>query len=486
MPYRELTREQGWLMPPSLGELIPVDHRARFVAAFVDELDREGWAEMGISLEGEELGAAAYHPKLLLSVWLYGFMSGVRSTRKLEVACQEQLPYMWLSGCQKPDHNTLWRFYQRNRQGMRKLFKRTVRMAVSMGLVELALQAVDGTKVAGNAAKRRSYGREKLEQILERVEAAIEELEAQNRTGGEDSPTVLPKELRKGQALRDKVKEALARVRKEEGKEQVNLSDADAKLMKSSHGFIVGYNAQAVVSALSNSEGEGGLLITAAEVVNDQSDHGQLIPMMDQAAENTAQGADLTLADAGYHSGKNLADCAERNQVVVMPESQQRALNNPYHKNNFRYEGEKDSYICPEGQRLDFSSIKRRKRVGPVRVYRGSAAVCRGCVAFGICTTNHRGRTLEVEAQDNLLREHRAWMATEEAKEAYRKRKQLSEPVFGILKEQLGLRRFLLRGLAQVQAEWDLLATAFNLRTLMKIWQLGKASQGWKPAIAMS
>ena len=119
MPLRDMDREQMWLLPPSLDELLPLDHPARFVAEFVEALDREGWAELGVEIEGDSLGAPAYHPRVLLGVWLYGFMTGVRSCRKLEAACRDQIPYLWLTGWQHPDHNTLWRFYKEHRQAMR-------------------------------------------------------------------------------------------------------------------------------------------------------------------------------------------------------------------------------------------------------------------------------------------------------------------------------------------------------------------------------
>ena len=135
MPLREMGREQMWMLPPTLDELVPMDHPARFVAEFVDALDRDGWAGLGVEIEGEVLGAPAYHPRALLSVWLYGFMTGVRSCRKLEAACRDQIPYLWLTGWQHPDHNTLWRFYKGHRQAMRKLFERTVRTAVALELV---------------------------------------------------------------------------------------------------------------------------------------------------------------------------------------------------------------------------------------------------------------------------------------------------------------------------------------------------------------
>ena len=107
MRLRDMRREQAWLLPPSLDELLPLDHPARFVAELVDALDREDWKELGVEIEGDPLGAPAYHPRALLSVWLYGFVTGIRSSRKLEAACRDQIPYLWLTGWQHPDHNTL-------------------------------------------------------------------------------------------------------------------------------------------------------------------------------------------------------------------------------------------------------------------------------------------------------------------------------------------------------------------------------------------
>ena len=179
----DMGREQMRMLPPRLDELLPLDHPARFVAEFVDVLDRGAWAELGVAIESDSLGAPAYHPRALLSVWLYGFMTGVRSCRKLEAACRDQIPYLWLTGWQHPDHNTLWRFYRGHRQAMRKLFEQTVRTAVAMELVDLAVQAVDGTKVVANASVNRSYDAEGLRGLLGRLDKAIDDLEAQNRSG---------------------------------------------------------------------------------------------------------------------------------------------------------------------------------------------------------------------------------------------------------------------------------------------------------------
>ena len=209
MPLRDMDREQMWMLPPTLDELLPLDHPARFVAEFVDALGRDGWSELGVEIGGDPLGAPAYHPRALLSVWLYGFMTGVRSCRKLEAACRDQISYLWLTGWQHPDHNTLWRFYKGHRQAMRKLFERTVRTAVTMKLVDLAVQAVDGTKVVANASLNRSYDAEGLRGLLDRVERAIEDLEAQNEAGEDTAAADLPEELADKKVLREKVKQAM-------------------------------------------------------------------------------------------------------------------------------------------------------------------------------------------------------------------------------------------------------------------------------------
>ena len=255
MPLRPMGREQMWMSPPTLEELLSLDHPARFVAEFVDALNRDAWAELGVDIEGDSMGAPAYPPRALLSVWLYGFMTGVRSCRKLEAACRDQIPYLWLTGWQHPDHNTLWRFYKGHRQAMRKLFERTVRTAVAMKLVDLAVQAVDGTKVVANASVNRSYDAEGLRGLLERLERAIADLEAQNEVGEEAAVAHLPEELADKEVVREQVRQAMADLASQKRHKRINLTDPDAKLMKGRQGIVAGYNAQAMVSP---TETDGG------------------------------------------------------------------------------------------------------------------------------------------------------------------------------------------------------------------------------------
>jgi transposase len=479
MPLRPFSRDQAWLLPPTLGELIPEDHPARFVAAFIEALDGEAWTELAVVLEGDPLGAPAYDPRVLLSVWLYGFMTGIRSSRKLEAACRDQVPYLWLTGWQRPDHNTLWRFYQAHRPALRSLFRRSVQTAVRLDLIDLAVQAVDGTRVGGNAALARTYDAAGLQKLLARTEAAIIDLEAQNEAGDDQPPPRLPSELHEAQALQKQIQVALEELAHDESKGRINLTDADAHLQRTRHGILPGYNTQVVVAPLdAAAAGRTGMLLTAVEVVSNPSDRQQLLPLLEQAEATTGQ-ATVTLADAGYHSGANLAACAERGQQVVMPEPRPHG-DATYHKDQFHYDHDSDTFRCPQGQTLTFRRYQRHRNGPPVRQYRAPGRVCRACPAFGVCTKSHWGRTIEVMPYDAVLRAHRRWMASDLARRLYRHRQGLVEPVFGIFKEQLGLRRFLLRGIEGVRAEATLIATAFNLRTLYTVWR----GRSRSPAVA--
>ena len=368
MPLRDMDREQMWMLPPTLDELLPLDHPARFVAEFVDALGRDGWSELGVEIGGDPLGAPAYHPRALLSVWLYGFMTGVRSCRKLEAACRDQISYLWLTGWQHPDHNTLWRFYKGHRQAMRKLFERTVRTAVAMKLVDLAVQAVDGTKVVANASLNRSYDAEGLRGLLDRVERAIEDLEAQNEAGEDTAAAHLPEELADKEVLREKVKQAMDDLANQERHKRINLTDREARLMKGRQGIVAGYNAQAMVSPVETAGGATGMLVTAVDVVDEANDNAMLAPMMEQAEETTGTKAQTTLADAGYFAGSHLEECASRGQQVVVSEARQRFLKDPYHKDRFTYD-ETPVESPFAALRLRTDAAKRYKRVAERQLY---------------------------------------------------------------------------------------------------------------------
>ena len=306
--------------------------------------------------------------------------------------------------------------------------------------------------------------------MLDRLERAIADLEAQNEAGEDVSAVHLPKKLTDKGVLREQVRQAMADLTSQKRHKRINLTDREARLMKGRQGIVAGYNAQAMVSPMEIDGEAAGMVVTAVDVVDQASDNALLAQMMERAEETTGTKSQMTLADAGYFAASHLAECDRRGQKVVVSEARQRFLKDRYHKDRFTYDEQGDSFTCPQGQTLQFVRIQHANGV-PLRLYRASGAVCQTCPAFRACTKAREiGRSLAIGPHDAVLRRHRAWMSTSAAKEAYGLRKQLVEPVFGIIKEQQGARRFLLRGLAEVSAEWTMLATAFNLRTLWRGW----------------
>ena len=250
---------------------------------------------------------------------------------------------------------------------------------------------------------------------MRRVDQSLKELEAQNEAGEDAAPVHLPQELSEKTALREQVRRAMKELSERSEIKQINLTDKDARLMKTRRGIAPCYNAQVMVSPTKTDAGGNGMYITALEVTDDPDDHSQRVPMLRAAEETTELRSEMTLADAGYHSGSNLRQCGLREQKVVMPEAQRRALGSPYHKDRFAYDEETDSYICPQGQRLRFTRIKRTRGM-PMRLYRASGPVCRGCPEYGVCTRDGRhGRGLEIGPHDTALRRHRSWMGSDEA-----------------------------------------------------------------------
>lgn len=487
MPQRADTRAQTFLLPPSLDEWTHPEHPVRFVAAFVDALTPEEWDALGVVRRPERLGAPRYAPRALLSAWIYGFMRGIRSARALERACIEQLPLRWLTNNQCPDHNTLWRFYRTHREHMRVLLQRTIQTAVRADLVDLALLAVDGTKVRANAAADRSLDGAALAALLERTEAAIAEMEAQNERGEETPPPSLPPELRTAKALEQRVRAAMAECAergaavgkaKSVGPPRGNVTDPEARWMKIEKGISPGYNAQAAVVATNGTaravlgaDAPGGRIVVAAIVTTQPTDYEQLVPMITAATQAIGTAPTLTVAAPrgypGYHSGETLAAAEAAGYPVALPESSvvDPALA-PYHRASFVYDAELDTLTCPKGQELTYRSTNSSGRR-----YQGSAEVCRACEAFGVCTTSAaNGRIVSLTEHAEVVQAHREVQQQSDRLQAMERRKHLIEPVFGIAKQVLHARQWLLRGRANVEAEWVLLATALNTRTLARIW----------------
>lgn len=247
-------------------------------------------------------------------------MVGIRSARGLEQGCRERFDLYWACGGQPPDHNTLWRCYQQHRRSMRRLLRATIQTAVELGLVELAVQAVDGSKIVASANPAKSLTAVQLAELETATEQAIADLEAQN-VGEDPPPPDLPIERHDAQGLQQRVRQARAR-RETERPKALNRTDPEARWMKTRSGLQLAYNAQLGVAATDPVVGHGpGRFMLAAMVTTQANDEQLLGPMGQAAAETTgrAPAETVLVADTGYGSPVSRRAATAAGFTVVAP-----------------------------------------------------------------------------------------------------------------------------------------------------------------------
>lgn len=468
----EADYSESFLFPPHLEDWIGPEHPARFLRDFVDELDL---VALGLEKPHERSapGHPAYGANLLLKVWLWGYCEGIRSTRRLENACYNQLPLLWLTGMHYPDHNTLWRFWNRNRESLRGLFKETVRVAAELGALGLAVHAVDGTKIHAWASKKKTWHKEDLERLSHELEGEIQALdEAIQQEGEGDGPEYpLPEKLRDAQARKEAIDEALSEV-EASGEKQLHPHDRDARMMVTSEGTRLAYNAQAIAD-------DKHQVLVAEDVVQVRNDHLVLNAMLDQAVANVGVPPEVTLGDGGYNSSEALATALENDHAVLV--GRRNSKPGPYHVSRFTYDSHRDCFTCPQGQELYRVGGSYNKSHG-CHVTRYRCTYGHQCPVRAECTKSRQGRIVERTPWQDAADEHQRRADTKEAKALLRKRKAIIEPIFAIIKQHGALRRWTHRGIENVRAQWSMVCTAYNLKKLYALWRrLNRPEPGPRP-----
>jgi transposase len=450
---------QQFLLPPALEDWIAADHPARFVREFVDQLDLKA---LGFVARSEE-GRPPYATSLLLKIWLWGYMQRIRSTRKLEAACSEQLSLLWLTGLLQPDHNSLWRFWRDNKKALRTVFRQSVQLAVEAGMVGLVLQALDGTKIQAACSGQTAWNKEKLQELLELLERELDQTEAsvEKEDPSNDQPKYrLPESLADKQALRQKVQEGLEQMKKVDRK-HLHPGELEARRMSCDGKNRFGYNAQAMV------DDQAGVIV-AAEVTNHENDSGLAVPLIQQAQENCGQQAAVTVSDSGYGSGGDIAQAAEKGvNLLVRPAGDRAAKDRPYHAYHFHYDKARAVVTCPQNRELYFA--RHMKQKGQlVQIFRCEHM---DCPVRAQCTKDQRQRRfVEVWEHTPAVQAMRAKVKQPAALAQLRKRGQTIERIFGHIKQHDGWRRWTVRGMESVKTQWALLCAAFNLRLLYRHW----------------
>lgn len=448
-------RSQHLLLPPDLNEWVGPGHPVRFIADLVDTLDLEG---LGFRMSPGDDGRPHFAPQMLLGVWLYGWMERIRSTRGLEKAVHTQIAFMWLTGQEKPDHVTLWRFFRDNRKALRKLFKLVVKTAAKMGLVGFALHALDGTKLSAacstDTASHRKTLAEELAKLDAIVDASVAEVEANE---AEPSPDwAMPASMEDHEKRKAEIRAQLKEL-DEAGTNHVHPQEVDARMVKTRDGIKLGYNAQIVVDHESD-------LIVAADVVNEVTDHLQLVPMVEQVVEVIGRSADVTCMDKGYASGEQFQE-AERRHLPVLVAVQDESDKGPYAKSKFTFDAERDIYVCPRGEELPLQGVWSATAGNPAtRLYRcGNDA----CPVKSACTSDKRGRGIKRRDGEDAVERQVMKMKLPANQILYGLRKEIVEHLFAIIKTIDGFRRFTVRGLEGANAQWSLACLAVNLRKLL-------------------
>lgn len=459
--------EQTFLLPPSLDDWVTQDHPARFVREFIDSLDL---AALGFKVRESIDGRPNYSAELLSKIVIHGSLERIRSTRKLEKMCYNDIGTIWLTGMERPDHNTINRFLRHNKGPIGNLFIESVRLAADMGLIGLVLQAVDGTKIAADVSKKKTLNREHLKKILARLDSISEEILEQFEQNEESESGLeyrLPEDLSDKKSLREAIEKNISRL-DDVGTNNLNPTDEDARMMKGGDGRKqFSYNAQAVVDDKSG-------VIVAADVVQDENDHHLLTEMIAQAEENIGETPQETVADKGYCSGEELARAEKAGYEILvnLPNNSSTKfghITEEFDKSKFTYDPETDTYTCPKGSILAFQSYHQK----PKQRYRRKRYRCKdykNCPFRQQCSKDNQGRTVSRSNFEDKIIKQREKQILPKNKQKLLRRKTIVEPSFGIIKRIMGFRRFTVRGIQNAQAQWSLVCTAFNLRKLHRYW----------------
>lgn len=463
-------RSQITLFPEQLEDYVAEDNPVRVVDVFVEQLDLGNLGFDGIS--PMKTGRPAYHPAILLKLYIYGYLNRIQSSRRLERESQRNLELIWLLERLTPDFKTIANFRKDNGKAIRKVCSQFVSLCRQLNLLTEATVAIDGSKFKAVNNRDNNFTTNKIKRRREQIEASIERylsaLETADRQEQADFTEA------KIQRLQEKIAMLKAQMAKLDTLEtelektpdkQISLTDPDARSMATSGrgSGMVGYNVQTAVDTQNH-------LIVAHEVTNVGHDRNQLANMAEQA--KAAMGVDelSAIADRGYFSGEAIRKCQEAGITAFVPKcvTSGAKADGRFDKADFIYDKEKNEYHCPAGQRL----IWRSSRVEHgMTLHRYWSSACQQCDLKAKCTPGNERRVSRWEHED-VLEAMQARL--DRAPDSMRIRRQTVEHPFGTLKAWMGSTHFLTKTLDRVSTEMSLHVLAYNLKRVMNL--LGTAA----------
>jgi len=458
-------RGQSTLFPECVEDWISEDNPVRVIDVFVDALDL---AEMGFEgIDPAATGRPAYHPSVLLKLYIYGYLNRVQSSRRLEREAGRNIEVMWLLGRLAPDHKTIADFRKDDGAALRKVCARFIELCRDMGLLATASVAIDGSKFKAVNNRDKNFTRAKVNRRRAQLEESVARYLSQLDTADRQEPT---------EALAVKVtrlKEKLTKLKEQMGKlagyekqmlaspdQQISLTDPDSRSMATSGrgSGVVGYNVQVAVDTKHH-------LIVTHEVTNSGSDRAQLANIAKQAKAVLKAETLEAVADRGYFSSPEILECHAAGITVTLPKPLTSGAKSEgrFGKQDFVYLPEEDAYRCPAGERLPYRYTNEED--GKV-LRRYWTTACPKCPLKSQCTTGPERRITRWE-HEHLL--DAVQQRLDANPHAMRQRRETVEHPFGTIKARMGATHFLTKTLPKVAAEMALAVLAYNLTRVMNI-----------------
>jgi transposase len=439
----------------------------RVVEAFVEQLDLRAMGFEGS--DPQATGRPAYHPSVLLKIYIYGYLNRIQSSRRLEHETQRNVELMWLAGRLMPDFKTIANFRKDNGRAIRQVCRQFIVLCRQLNLFTQALVAIDGSKFKAVNNRDKNFTSAKMKRRMAAINESIERYLTSMDTADRAEPEVAA--LKKGR-LQDKIDALRQQMQKLQAIEaqmnaspdqQVSLTDPDARSMKNREGGIVGYNVQTAVDAEHH-------LIVAHEVVTDGVDRDQLAGMAEQARQAIGTEELTAVADRGYFKSEQILECTQSGITPIVPKSltSNNRAEGRFDKQDFIYVAEDDEYRCPAGER----AIRRFTTLeAGLTIHKYWTSACPRCPIKAQCTTGDYRRITRWE--------HEAVLETMQERldrqpDIMRVRRQTAEHPFGTLKLWMGASHFLARTLKHVRTEMSLHVLAYNLKRVMRILGIGE------------
>ena len=451
------------LLPESLDDYVGPENPVRFIEAFVEGLDlpAAGFARV----EPEETGRPGYRPADLLKLYIYGYLNRIRSSRRLEAETHRNIEVIWLLRHLKPDFKTIADFRRDNRKSFRPVFRQFVLLCKQLDLFGRELLAVDGTRIKAVNNKDRNFTRTSLTEFIKLADAKLEaylqrldQSDASGITTGGSRVQNLAEKIAAIRQRRTRCEEMLVHL-DQTGEEQISLTDPDSRAMAAHTRVAVGYNVQVAVDTKHK-------LIVEQQVTNQVVDMGLLTQTAAPAKEVLGVETIAVVADRGYFKIEDIEACEQAGIEPYVPRPQRgpSVKAGLFRKDEFPYDADSDSYVCPAGQHLyPYSSSLLR---GLKKINYTNKLVCDDCKIRSQCT-NGRFRTVSRLENEAVLDRMQARLAQRPS--VLDRRREAVEHPFGSIKQWMNQGAFLMCGLEKVRAEFSLTALAYNLRRVLNL-----------------